>query len=384
MDISRQDELQLKSIIYSSLQGARNSPQSGLEKDSLAETHSRLLQIVKGDLNWQIHVGSDGLKLDHKMVIEKKLLGDLSKEYPKEPFTIYFRRIQRDENKPRNKENKFQPTAVPPSPSGPLGLKIRQKPIKGVKNIILIASGKGGVGKSTVSTNLAVAMANQGKRVGLLDADIYGPSSPTMLGVKGPMLVGENGKLDPLVAHNVKIVSFGFLSDKFHPVVWRGPMISKAINQFCFDVNWNELDLLIIDLPPGTGDIQLSLMESVSIQGALIVSTPQDVALLDAHKALSMFQELQVPVFGIIENMSYYFCPQCGHKDQIFGDQGARDFSQQRKISLFGTIPLHSSIRMASDTGQPISLQKSRPQAKLFGDLAQKVFLSLECKSNHQ
>ena len=246
--------------------------------------------------------------------------------------------------------------------------------------IIAVTNLKGGVGKSTVSTNLAISLGKLGHKVGLMDADVYGPSGPTMLGTKGPMEIDEDGKLIPLIAHNVKVVSFGFLSDAYHPVIWRGPLVSKAIEQLCFDVAWKELDILVIDLPPGTGDVQLSLIESLPIEGAVIVSTPQDVALIDAHKALSMFNNLNVPVFGMVENMSVFACPNCGHEEHIFGEGGGEDFSKQRNIPILAKIPLDASIRMACDTGQPISLQKRRPQAKAFSMLAEKIALSI---SNH-
>ena len=379
METANRDEKDLKSIVFDVLKEMKQKLGSGLEKESSDNLRSRLLDIVRSKQNWQIHVGSDGLGLDNKLMIERQLLSELGEKFPQDPFTIYFRR-----SKPKSKEDKenpLGPVSINSNPN-PFGVTIRKKPIPGVKDIIVVASGKGGVGKSTISTNLAISLAKLGHQVGLLDADVYGPSGPTMLGIKGPMEIDENGKLIPLIAHNVKVVSFGFLSDSYHPVIWRGPLVSKAIEQLCFEVSWKNLDILVIDLPPGTGDVQLSLIESLAIRGALIVSTPQDVALLDAHKALSMFNNLNVPVFGMIENMSVFSCPNCGHEEHIFGEGGGEDFSKQRDIPILANIPLDASIRMACDTGQPISLQKRRPQAKAFSLLAQKVALNLTNESS--
>ena len=371
MEIVDHNEGQLKELLCNSLLEAQKESGSGLENDDHSELSRRLLEITKGKNNWQIHLGSDGLQLDHKMSLEKKLLSDLSKVYPSEPFSIYFRRTKKGQDAYQDR-----------GPSKPNlgnesrnihGLKMNKVPIPGVKNILVISSGKGGVGKSTVSTNLAVALAKSDLKVGFLDADIYGPSGPTMLGSKTEMEVHENGKLNPAVAFDVKLVSFGFLSDSYNPVIWRGPLVSKAIRQLCYDVNWGDLDILVIDLPPGTGDVQISLIENLPISGAMIVSTPQDIALIDAHKALSMFENLNVPTIGVVENMSVYTCPNCGHSDHIFGEGGGREFARTRNVPIIANIPLDPSIRMSCDTGQPISLQNRRPQAKMFEKLAQKV-----------
>lgn len=374
METAGRDEKDVKSIVVTALNEIKNKPGSGLEQETSDKLRSRLLDIVRGKHNWQIHVGSDGLELDHKLAIERQLLSELGTKLPQDPFTIYFRRTLSKPNKER--QSIPNPVTVNNNPN-PFGITIRKKQIPGVKNIIVVASGKGGVGKSTISTNLAISLAKRGSKVGLLDADVYGPSGPTMLGVKGSMEIDEQGRLIPLTAHNIKVVSFGFLSDSYHPVIWRGPLVSKAIEQLCFDVAWKDLDVLVVDLPPGTGDVQLSLIESLPIQGALIVSTPQDVALLDAHKALSMFKNLNVPVFGMVENMSVFSCPNCGHEEHIFGEGGGQDFSKQRDIPILANIPLDASIRMTCDTGEPISLQKRRPQAKAFAVLAEKISLCL-------
>jgi ATP-binding protein involved in chromosome partitioning len=238
------------------------------------------------------------------------------------------------------------------------GLNIDKRAIPGVQNVIVVASGKGGVGKSTVSTNLAVALGKLGKRVGLLDADIYGPSAPMMLGLTGTLHLSDDNKLIPKEAHGIKTMSFGFLSDHYHPVIWRGPMISKALQQLFYDVAWGELDYLVVDLPPGTGDIQLTLIERLPIHGALIVTTPQDIALLDAHKALSMFTKLEVNVLGVVENMSQFACPHCGGDVDIFGHEGVNRFSEERKLPVLCRIPLNKTIRMNCDAGTPAAMRE--------------------------
>ena len=237
----------------------------------------------------------------------------------------------------------------------PFGISNKGLKIDNVKNVIAVASGKGGVGKSTVSTNLAVSLARAGKKVGLLDGDIYGPSSPTMLGAKGAPAVNADKKLVPLLANEVKVMSFGFMTSDWSPAIWRGPMAAKAFAQFCHDTDWGELDYLIIDLPPGTGDIQISMIETVEIKGAIIVTTPQNIALLDAHKAISMFSKLSIPIFGVVENMSFYQCSHCGNEDYIFGQGGGDALEESRGIEYLGQIPLNAKIRMHCDSGKPIA-----------------------------
>jgi ATP-binding protein involved in chromosome partitioning len=227
--------------------------------------------------------------------------------------------------------------------------------IPGVKNVVSVASGKGGVGKSTVSSNLAVARARGGAQGGLLDADIYGPSAPLMMGVKGPLPVAGD-KIVPLAAHGVQVVSFGFLTDTAEPVIWRGPMVAKALKQLCYDTLWGELDYLVIDLPPGTGDVQMTLIEQVPLAGAVIVTTPQDVALIDAHKALSMFEKLGVPVLGLVENMAHYVCSNCGHAEHVFGDGGGERMAAERKLRVLAKIPLARVVRERADAGAPVAL----------------------------
>ncbi len=235
---------------------------------------------------------------------------------------------------------------------------IKEKLLPGVKNTIAVASGKGGVGKSTVAVNLAVALAKDGASVGLIDADIYGPSIPLMLGVnEQPKMVGDNPnnvKLIPINKFDVKLMSIGFLIDDNTPVIWRGPMASGAIKQFMSDVIWGELDYLIFDLPPGTGDIQLTLVQTIPLTGAVIVTTPQDVALIDARKALRMFQRVNVTVLGLVENMSYFIAPDTGKRYEIFGCGGGKKAAEEMGIPFLGEIPINPLIREGGDTGKPI------------------------------
>jgi ATP-binding protein involved in chromosome partitioning len=242
----------------------------------------------------------------------------------------------------------------------------------GVKTTIAVASGKGGVGKSTVAANLAVALKRSGHRVGLMDTDVYGPSVPTLVGAHTEPAVVE-GKIQPPIEHGVKIISMGYFLPKDDAVIWRGPMLHKTVQQFLGDVRWGELDYLVIDLPPGTGDIQLSLCQTAALSGAVIVSTPQDLALTVASKAIAMFQKLNVPILGIVENMSYYVCPECGHREHIFGHGGAREAAEKLGYAFLGEIPLDTRIRAQSDRGQPVALDDGTPYGKAFQELAAAV-----------
>jgi ATP-binding protein involved in chromosome partitioning len=227
-------------------------------------------------------------------------------------------------------------------------------PLSGVKNIVAVASGKGGVGKSTVAVNLALAWAAAGARVGILDADIYGPSQPLMLGLVGERPSSPDGKrIRPLEAHGLKAMSIGFLVDAAQAVVWRGPMVTQALTQLLGDTEWGELDYLVIDMPPGTGDIQLTLAQRVPVAGAVIVTTPQDIALADARKGLAMFEKVAVPVLGIVENMSQYVCTNCGHVEHIFGSGGGARIAEQYGVRLLGELPLDAAIRAEADGGRP-------------------------------
>ena len=261
---------------------------------------------------------------------------------------------------------------------------IKGKPIPGIKNIIAVASGKGGVGKSTVTANLAVSLAKMGFEVGLLDADIYGPSQPLMFDVENekPLAIDIDGKskMKPVSNYGVKLLSIGFFTEKDQAVIWRGPMAAKALNQMIFDAHWGELDFLIVDLPPGTGDIHLSIMQSLPITGAVVVSTPQEVALADARKGIAMFAQdaIQVPVLGIIENMSYFTPAELPeNKYYIFGEGGAKHLAERMGVALLGEIPLVQSLREAGDVGRPAALQDHTPVSEAFESLTKEVVSEL-------
>ena len=249
--------------------------------------------------------------------------------------------------------------------------------IPGIENVIAVASGKGGVGKSTVAVNLALALARLGKRVGLLDADIYGPSVPHLLGISEKP-VSDGKKLDPIVRHGVKTMSIGFLVDVDTPMIWRGPMVMSALTQMLNDVRWGDLDILVVDMPPGTGDAQLTMAQRVPLAGAVIVSTPQDIALIDARKGLAMFRKTDVPVLGIIENMSTFFCPNCGHETHVFGHGGARRTAEALDCEFLGEIPLDLSIRESSDSGTPVVADGQAQQTKAFMNIAARIAAQLE------
>ena len=246
------------------------------------------------------------------------------------------------------------------------------KPLPGVHNLIAVASGKGGVGKSTVAVNFALALKAEGAKVGLLDADIYGPSQPRMLGLVGKRPETRDGKLlEPLMAHGLEAMSIGFLVDEQQPMAWRGPMVTSALNQLLTQTRWGDLDYLIVDMPPGTGDIQLTLAQRVPVSGAVIVTTPQDIALADARKGLEMFQKVHVPVLGVVENMSLHICSRCGHEEHIFGEHGGRNLSEQYGVPLLGSLPLDRRIREETDQGKPtVAADPKGPLARAFTEAA--------------
>jgi len=266
-----------------------------------------------------------------------------------------------------------KPSSAPPKPEDMLA---------GVRNIIAVASGKGGVGKSTVAANLAVALANTGARVGLVDTDIYGPSVPTMFQLRGERPnINTQRKLIPLEKYGVKLLSMGFLVDQDDAVVWRGPMVSSAVKQFLTEVVWGDLDYLVMDLPPGTGDIQLTIVQTVPLTGAVIVSTPQDVALDDARKGVAMFRKVNVPVLGIVENMAYFTPPELPDKKYyIFGKDGARNLATTLGVPFLGEVPLEQIVREGGDSGEPVAIQDPAtvPSSKVFHDLATSVIEQVE------
>jgi len=227
------------------------------------------------------------------------------------------------------------------------------QPLPGVKNLIAVASGKGGVGKSTTAVNLALALQAEGARVGLLDADIYGPSLPMMMGAHGRPESADGKRMQPLLAHGIQVMSIGFLVPEDQAMIWRGPMATGALEQLLRQTDWQDLDYLVVDLPPGTGDIQLTLAQRVPVTGALIVTTPQDIALIDAKKAVSMFQKVGVPILGLVENMAVYCCPNCGHQEHIFGSDGGKTMAAKLDLAYLGALPLQRAIREQSDAGRP-------------------------------
>ncbi len=237
------------------------------------------------------------------------------------------------------------------------------KLVPGIKNIIAVASGKGGVGKSTTAVNLALALSAEGASVGILDADIYGPSQPMMLGIAGRPESKDGKHLEPMEGHGLQAISIGFLIDIDTPMVWRGPMVTQALEQLLKDTRWRELDYLVVDLPPGTGDIQLTLAQKVPVTGAVIVTTPQDIALIDARKGLKMFEKVGIPILGIVENMSFHLCPKCGHESHIFGQGGAARMAKDYGTELLGQLPLDESIQQQADSGKPTVV--SDPDGKI-------------------
>ena len=273
------------------------------------------------------------------------------------------------------------PAGGPPpgAPGGPVPKIGTPEILPGVKSIVAIASGKGGVGKSTTAVNLALGLAASGHKIGLLDADIYGPSMPRMMGITGQPASSDGKNLDPLENFGIKVMSMGFLVEEDTPMIWRGPMVQSALEQMMRDVNWGELDVMIIDMPPGTGDAQLTMAQRVPLTGAVIVSTPQDIALLDARRGLNMFRKVNVPVLGLIENMSYFICPKCGERSDIFSHGGARIEADKLGMDFLGEVPLHMDIRETSDAGKPIVVSDPDSEhAKTYRAIADKLYGNIE------
>jgi ATP-binding protein involved in chromosome partitioning len=257
--------------------------------------------------------------------------------------------------------------------------------VPGAKNIVAVASGKGGVGKSTVAVNLAIALTQTGAKVGLLDADIYGPNVPMMTGTEGKQLTGTaSGKIAPIEKYGMKIISIGFVNQGDTAVIWRGPLVGRMIQQFLTDVEWGELDYLIVDLPPGTGDAQLTLSQAVALTGAVIVTTPQDVALSDAKKGINMFRKVEVPVLGVIENMSYFQCPHCGERTEVFSHGGGRSAAEKFAVPFLGEVPLDIKIRESGDQGKPVVTQDhASPVKEAFQKIADQLIAEIS-KLNQQ
>jgi|SoiMethySBSTD1v2_1073268.scaffolds.fasta_scaffold06859_8 ATP-binding protein involved in chromosome partitioning len=270
-------------------------------------------------------------------------------------------------------------TPLPPPPAAAPGATRPTIQVPGIKHMIAVASGKGGVGKSTTAVNLALGLQAIGLAAGILDADIYGPSQPRLLGLSGRPREAPGKKLHPMQGFGLKAMSMGFMVDEGTPIIWRGPMVVSALTQMLRDVAWGELDVLVIDMPPGTGDVQLTMAQQVPLSGAIIVSTPQDLALIDARKGLNMFRKVDVPVLGIIENMSFFVCPKCGERSDIFGHGGARDEAEKLGIPFLGGVPLHMDIRATSDDGRPIvASSPDSPHAQIYRDIAAKAWSELK------
>jgi ATP-binding protein involved in chromosome partitioning len=256
------------------------------------------------------------------------------------------------------------------------------KPQPNVKNIIAVASGKGGVGKSTTAVNLALALAAEGATVGILDADIYGPSIPTMLGLSGYPVSEDNKTMMPKISYGIQTMSIGYLIDADQPMIWRGPMATNALQQLLRDTNWKDVDYLIVDLPPGTGDIQLTLSQQIPVSGAIIVTTPQDIALIDAQRGLGMFEKVNVPVLGIVENMSLHICSACGHEEAIFGEGGGVAMARKNKVDFLGSLPLDINIRKYADSGRPtVAADPDGRVAQIYKEIARKTAAKLALKA---
>jgi ATP-binding protein involved in chromosome partitioning len=256
------------------------------------------------------------------------------------------------------------------------GLPIKQR-ISGVNRVILVSSAKGGVGKSTVAVNTALALQSLGRKVGILDADIFGPSVPRLLNLNGEPRISDNGKLLPLINYGIESMSMGYMVSTEKAVVWRGLMVMKALQQLLFDVQWSNLDYLVIDMPPGTGDTQLTISQQLKVDGAVIVSTPQDIALIDAVKGITMFKQVEIPLLGLVQNMSYFVCPNCKHESHIFGSEGARREATKHNLDVLGSIPLNETICVQSDKGKPVVM--TDPElAKPYVDIASNIIAKLE------
>ncbi|KAG2194945.1 hypothetical protein INT46_003064 [Mucor plumbeus] len=268
---------------------------------------------------------------------------------------------------------------APTMPRAQRGLP-KKMPIAGVKDVVVVASGKGGVGKSTTAVNIALAAAGMKKRVGILDADIFGPSVPKLMNLKGePELTETGDRLIPLTNYGVKCMSMGFLVDQDAPVVWRGLMVMKALQQLLHQVDWGQLDLLVIDMPPGTGDVQLTISQQIVVDGAVIISTPQDIALIDAVKGVNMFKKVNVPILGMVQNMSLFICPNCKHESHIFGHDGAARMAEDFNVPLLGQVPLHADICTLSDSGKPIVIsQPDSPFSNHYRSITQNMLNRLQ------
>ena len=276
------------------------------------------------------------------------------------------------------------PMATPAAPVNQAPAGVVNRAIPGIKNIIAVGAGKGGVGKTTVSVNLAVALARSWSQVGIIDADVYGPNVPMMLGISS-QLESDGKKIVPAEKYGVRVVSMGFLTDEKAPIIWRGPMLHGVVRQFFQDVRWGELDYLVVDMPPGTGDVALSLSQTVPVAGAVVVTTPQNVSLADSRRAVGMYEKLNIPTLGVIENMSYYVCPGCEQESDLFGKGGGLQVAEELSIPFLGQIPLYTPIRVGGDTGAPIvSADSESPGGQAFLKAAERAVERLSASDNKQ
>lgn len=348
------------------------------------EWSQRLHAVDLKDDQLTIRFFSDGLDLQAKLVVENFIRQNSSALVPATcELKVYMERKEKTASTTSGSAARppqaaqHPPAARPSQPAQQSQAAGQKRSIPGVRRVIAVASGKGGVGKSTVSVNLALALHNQGYKVGLLDADIYGPSIPMMLGITDDPQVNEANKITPPEKLGLKVMSFGFFAPEESAVIWRGPMVMKALQQFFYDVDWGELDFLVIDLPPGTGDAQLTLVQSLPIAGSVIVTTPQNVALADAVKGIVMFQKTQVPIVGVVENMASYHCPSCGTESHIFGTGGADRVSQKFEVPILGHVPLLPDIRAAGDSGEPLTSVNGHPVRLRFAEIAERTVARL-------
>lgn len=342
-----------------------------LSSDKSAVLEAEYIGLDTSKSRWGIKIATRGFDLNQKLNLEKLLMNKIIdnrkaaslKEL--EGLGIFFQSMKNSEINTTG----LTPTSIQ---NVDKNTSLKKRPL-GVKNVYLVASGKGGVGKSTVSVNLAIALSKQGLKVGLVDADLYGPSAAQLLGTHGPMQVDTEGRLIPTPAHGLATVSFSFLVDPSQPTAWRGPLISKAIEQLFFDVSWQDVDVLVVDMPPGTGDIQLTILEQVHIDGVFVVTTPEQVAVVDAIKAIRQFEKAKIPIFGLIENKAYYICPCCGNRDEIFGQSGIEKLQKEVDVPLLTQIPISKDIITGSDQGIPIATRVDHIVTKSFKEVAEIV-----------
>lgn len=361
---------------FTQIVGSIQNPNSN---KSLAE-ENRILSVIEKNGDLYIKYKRDGITPQEKRIIEGLMIEALKEHFSSEKITITTVSENSNDVFKNISDNSSQEKDTPEKPAelkvghGTVGTK---KPVPNIKKLIAVASGKGGVGKSTFTVNLALTLKNQGFKVGIIDADIYGPSVPMLLGKRDSKpKVNDNRKIIPVEAHGISFMSFGLFIDEKDPVIWRGPMLGGVLNQFLFDVDWSGCDYVILDLPPGTGDIQLSMVQATTVDGAIIISTPQDVALLDAKKGLGMFRKVNVPIIGMVENMSSFICDQCGKNHEIFGHGGVEKAVEELETSFLGAIPLELDLRLGSDSGVPYMSNhqfEGRPVWKAYNEIAKKI-----------